>query len=289
MNPLIPTLSGALVVLGMIVAVLGIRRSPITPARPNRSRLARRYRKLTTRTKVLLGVGLFAGLVIWLITGWLIAAILAPLAVWGLPILLSSPESTTQIDKLDALEEWARGLAGILTAGAGLEEALRMSLRSTPKAIRPEVTVLVGRLRARVGTVTALRAFADDINDATGDLVAAYLILGAKLRGNGLASVLVSLAESVAEDVSARRRIEADRAKPRTTARWVTAITITVLGLLFMSGDYIGPYSSPLGQALLAALLATYVALLVWLRSMAKGQRLPRFLGDAARKAGGRR
>ena len=68
--------------------------------------------------------------------------------------------------------------------------------------------------------------FADDLDDATGDLVAANLILGARRRGAGLASVLEGLAESVAADVRARREIEADRAKPRATARWVTLITV---------------------------------------------------------------
>ena len=142
----------------------------------------------------------------------------------------------------------------------------------------------MARLRARISTEEALRAFADDLNDATGDLVAAYLILGARRRGQGLASVLESLAESVAADVRARRAIEADRAKPRTTARLVTIITISVLGFLTLTGDYISPYGSPLGQLLLILLLSAYVGLLIWMRNMAKGEALPRFLGDAARE-----
>jgi hypothetical protein len=52
--------------------------------------------------------------------------------------------------------------------------------------------------------------------------VAATLILGAHRRGPGLAAVLDDLAGTVAEEVRIRRGIEADRAKPRTTARWVT-------------------------------------------------------------------
>ena len=109
-------------------------------------------------------------------------------------------------------------------------------------------------------------------------------LLGARRRGQGLASVLESLAESVAADVRARRAIEADRAKPRTTARWVTIITISVLGFLTLTGDYISPYGSPLGQLLLILLLSAYVGLLIWMRNMAKGEALPRFLGDAARE-----
>jgi hypothetical protein len=70
------------------------------------------------------------------------------------------------------------------------EEALIATLRSAPDPIRPEVTRLVARLRARWSTEEALRIFADDLDDATGDLVAANLILGARRRGAGVASVL---------------------------------------------------------------------------------------------------
>jgi len=284
---LIPALGGALVVAGIIGVILGVRRTPGAPPAPrrrNQSRLSSSWAGMERRSKILAVAGLIAGAFIYLFTGWLIAVVLVPLAAVGLPTLLSAPPSAARIDRLEALEEWTRALAGVLTVGVGLEEALRSTLRSTPEAIRPEVTTLVARLRARISTEEALRAFADDLNDATGDLVAAYLILGARRRGQGLASVLESLAESVAADVRARRAIEADRAKPRTTARWVTIITISVLGFLTLTGDYISPYGSPLGQLLLILLLSAYVGLLIWMRNMAKGEALPRFLGDAARE-----
>src|SRR3546814_1306427 len=98
----------------------------------------------------------------------------------------------------------------------------------------------------------------DELEDATGDLVAANLILAARRRGAGLAQVLESLAESVAADVRARRQIEADRAKPRATARWVTIISVGVLLILAISGTYVEPYRNPLGQVILVTLLAAY-------------------------------
>ncbi|MCK0116989.1 type II secretion system F family protein [Isoptericola sp. S6320L] len=280
---LIPALGGALIVAGIIGVIVGLTpRSPAVsaPRISRRSPLAAWWRRLTKRTKVLLGVGLVAGIVAWLVTGWAIAIVLGPLAVAGLPALLSAPGTDEQIAKLEGLEEWTRGLASVLTVGVGLEEAIRATLRSAPEAIRPEATALVARLRARMGTEAALRAFADDLDDTTGDMVAAFLILGARKRGQGLADVLTSLAESVSSDVRARRAIEADRAKPRTTARWVTIITIAVLGyLLIFTGEYVAPYGTALGQLLLTLLLSIYVLLLWWMRQMAKGERLPRFLG----------
>jgi hypothetical protein len=108
--------------------------------------------------------------------------------------------------------------------------------------------------------------------------VAASLILSAQRRGAGLVAVLEGLAASVAEDVRTRRAIDADRAKPRSTARAVTFITVGVLVLLALNWTYVEPYTSPLGQVLLAVLLCGYVGALLWMRQMTAGQPAPRFL-----------
>ena len=297
MTPAVPALAGALIVAGIIGLAVGVRPRPERPAAPRHTastpwRRLSRLNRLSQRTRLLLVGGLVAGLAVALVTGWLIAAVIAPAAIAGLPVLLSAPASRARIDRLEAMEEWTRALAGVLTVGVGLEQALIATQRSTPVAIRPEVSRLVARLRARWSTEGALRIFADELDDATGDLIAANLILGARRRGAGLASILESLAESVAADVRARRQIEADRAKPRATARWVTLITVAVLAVLALTGSYIEPYATPFGQALLMLLLTLYVATLVWMRRMATGAPLPRFIGVPARPlegSGGRR
>jgi Flp pilus assembly protein TadB len=227
---------------------------------------------------MLLLAGLGFGVLGWVVTGWVLALVIAPVAVIGLPILLAAPPAATQINRLEAMEEWTRSLSGVLTVGIGLEQAMVATLRSTPAPIRAEVDRLVSRLRARWETEAALRAFADELDDATGDLIAANLILAARRRGAGLASVLEGLAESVAADVRARRQVEADRAKPRSTARWVTLISASVLVVLALSGSYVVPYRSPIGQVILVVLLSAYVATLIWMRHMATGKPLPRFL-----------
>ncbi|WP_249423711.1 type II secretion system F family protein [Nocardioides coralli] len=271
---LVPALAGALVVGGLIALVVGLRPSHVVerPSRP------RKVRTITKQTRMLLLGGLATGTVAFLVTGWVLALVIVPVAFVGLPILLSSSSAAERIERLEAMEEWTRSLSGVLTVGVGLEQALVATLRSTPAAIAPEVTRLVARLRARWVTEDALRAFADELDDATGDLVAANLILGSRRRGAGLASVLEGLAESVAADVRARRQVEADRAKPRATARWVTLISVGVLVILAVSGTYVEPYQSPLGQVILVALLAMNVATLVWMKRMAIGRAMPRFL-----------
>lgn len=284
MNALLPAVFGALTVLGIIGAGLALR--PYTPA-PKAPRvpspLQRRLTGLSPRSRVALALSLGVGVLLALLTGWLAAVVILPAAALGLPYLLSAPPAEARIRRVEAMEEWTRSLAGVLGAGVGIEQALTATLRSTPEPIKPEVTALVARLRARWDTEVALRAFADDLDDVTGDLVAANLILAARRRNRSLASVLQGVAESVAEDVASRRRVEAGRAKPRGSARLVTAFSLVVLLILAFTGDYIAPYRTPVGQIVLVFLLVAYAAGLLWMRKMAEGKPLPRFLGPDAR------
>lgn len=285
MTPLVPAAAGALLVAGLIGMAVGVRPRPVRTGPPRRAgRVARRLSSVSRRTRLLLLVGAAAGVGVAVSTGWLVAVVVVPAAVAGIPLLLTAPPAAAAIARLEAMEEWSRSLSGVLTVGIGLEEALMATVRSCPAPIRPEVARLAARLRARWTSDDALRAFADDLNDTTGDLIAANLILAAHRRGAGLASVLESLAESVAADVRARRAIEADRAKPRATARWVTLITVTVLVILALTGSYVTPYATPLGQLILVVLLGLYGAVLVWMRRMTVGAPPPRVIGSRVRE-----
>jgi len=286
-------LAAAAVLGGILLVIVGLRPVPETElvARPKSPRMLRLRAALNgalvegpdvqrRRAQLVLAVG--GGMLAFLLTGLALMVLVIPVAVLGLPKLLGTPASAADVDRLEALEEWTRNLAGVLAVGVSLEQAIHASLRSTPEPIRPQVETLVARLATRWQTDAALRAFANDLDDATGDLVAASLILSAKRRGAGLVSVLDGLAASVAEDVRTRRQIEADRAKPRSTARAVTFITLGVLALLALNRTYVEPYTSPLGQALLAVLLSAYVATLLWMRQMTSGKPTPRFLTATA-------
>jgi len=286
---LLAALAAAAVLAGVLLVVAGLQRVPEVEvvARPPSARMMRLRTMLNAtlvegpgvqRRRAQLAIAVGGGMLAFLVTGLALMVLAIPVAVLGLPKLLGTPASAADVDRLEALEEWTRNLGGVLAVGVSLEQAITASLRSTPEPIRPQVETLVARLATRWQTDAALRAFANDLDDATGDLVAASLILSAKRRGPGLVHVLEGLAASVAEDVRTRRQIEADRAKPRSTARAVTFITLGVLTLLAFNRTYMEPYTSPLGQLLLAALLSAYVAALLWMRQMTAGKPTPRFL-----------
>ncbi|MFC5381823.1 type II secretion system F family protein [Aquipuribacter nitratireducens] len=282
--------------LGVLLVVLGLAPPPETTppgarryAAPGRRSLRRPLDRLLgrrlprparRRRQALLTAALVSGLVLWLVTGFALAAVLVPLAVLGIPLLLGRPRGAVDVERLDALEQWTRSLSGVLVVGSGLESAITASAASAPLAIREEVGLLAARITARWPTERAVRQFADDVDDATADLVAATLVLGAQRRGDGLAAVLEDLAASVAEEVRTRRAVEADRAKPRTTARIVTGIALAGVVGCFLSG-YFDPFLAGAGQVILVVLLGLFVGCLVWMRAVTAGATTPRFLTAA--------
>ncbi len=280
MMPILAGMCGALIVAGILGIIAGLRPVPEPePKRPRQpGRLRRAWHAVPAARRWATVAALAVGVVVALLTGWVVLVVVLPAAVLGLPVLLATSSEAGRIARLDGIAEWTRNLSGVLTAGQGLEQALMASLRSTPESVRPQVSLLVARLRSRWPTEQALRAFADDLDDATGDLVAAALILGSRKRGPGLAAVLTGLAESTADDVRARRQIEADRAKPRATARWVTILSAGALTVLALSGQFLAPYATPLGQVILLVLLTAYASCLVWMRRMAATPAPARFI-----------
>lgn len=280
--------SALLILLGGAAFWLGSQ--PAKPARPGRSRSrttlvvdAVTGRTLTAagRRTHLIKAALAAvlGIAATVVTGWLGCLVVVPAAVFGLPFLLSSGASTADPERLDALETWTRSLSSRMAAGHGLRQNLIMSVGSCPDPIRREVSDLAARLNAGMPTGVALRQFADDLNDATGDKLVLPLILAADAQAAGLRDRLDNLASSTADAVRNRRRLEADRGGPRTSVRIVTVVFIGLLAwTLLTGGERVDPYREPGGQIILAIFIAAFIGLLLLLRRMTTVKPLPRFI-----------
>lgn len=280
MTGLLAGLAGVLVIVGALAIVAGACRTTTPPwARPRRSRGFRVGAVRSGWVRWRWSIAAVAGALAWVATGWPVAGLIVVATVIGLPVLLgTSKVAARRIDIVEAIEEWTRRLSDILIAGVGLEQAITASLRTCPPPIRLEVAGLVARLSARWPVEQALRAFADDLDDAAADLVTAALVLASRRRGPGLARVLTAVADSVAEDVAVRRKVEAERAKPRATARAVTFITLGAVAVGACNGAYLAPYGNPLGQIVLAVIAAAFVGCLAWMRSLTLSAPEARFL-----------
>ncbi|MBV6697900.1 type II secretion system F family protein [Kitasatospora aureofaciens] len=239
--------------------------------------------------RIQLPLALAGALLAWLFTGIPLTALLVPLAVFGLPWLFDTTRSDThRIERLEALSEWTQRIADVLLLGVGLNQAIVTSRRTAPAALEEEIGELAARLQARWRPEEALRAFADSLADATADKVLAALVLRAGDSGPGLARALADMADSVREEVRQRRAIEADRAKHRTTIRWLVGIITLVITVGAFNTDYTRPYSTLVGQIVLAVVAALFVAIIAWMRALAAHPPVPRLLVADRRSRTGR-
>ncbi|GGP14136.1 type II secretion system F family protein [Nonomuraea glycinis] len=270
-------LSGAALIAGPLLTAAGSRQVPVQPPRPPKRRIPR-----SAAMPVAYGLGAFC--VMWWLTGWPVAAAGAAVGAVALPRMLTSRDTVQRIEQLEALEAWIRHLADVLGGSAGIEEALRSSADHPPAPIATEVRALARRLTYRTPTEQALRAFADDLADPTGDMIAGALILACRARGQGLREVLQRLARTVAKDVAARREINAERATHRVTARWVVGALLGYTAFALLNTTYVAPFGTIGGQLVLAIVIGLYAGAFAWLHRLARPPKGHRFLNTAGER-----
>lgn len=281
MTEFVLTVAGAGAGLGFTLIAFGLYGRE-QDAEPDAVPAFRRgHRWLRSRGSARWSLACGAGALVWLISSWPVAGIAVAAAGAFLPWLFGAGKLATQrIERLEALEDWLRGLADVLRAGnAGLVGALQGSAHDVPPAISAEVTTLGQRLRTW-NVDDALLRFADDIDDQIGDVAAAGLCV-AHRQGTGTAELLTTLARQIAADVAARRDAEAERARRRSAARILLGLwTVMFVGFAaFGSDSYTAVYSSVGGQLVLALVLGVVGLAVVWLRRLGVEPAAPRFLG----------
>ncbi|HMQ38841.1 MAG TPA: type II secretion system F family protein, partial [Micropruina sp.] len=262
MTGVLASLLGALSVGGVVLVVAGLRRRPVRPGRRRvgRPAAAFRIRALARAHGLQLAIGMVAGVGFAAVTGMSVMVVVVPIAVVGLPLLLSAP-ANRDIEMLEALDRWVRGLAATLPTGRSITDAVRVSVRNAPATLTGPLALLVARLDERWTAPEALRAMADELDSPDADAVLAALALAAERGGTGATATLHALADSIQDRLKAQREIETERAKPRIVVRQVTVVTVTVLALALVFGrEFFAPYGTPTGQVILLSLLALYVA-----------------------------
>ncbi len=264
-------MSGALVVavcgtaagLGIVGTVAAFRRrpevGPVLAPSPSDGRAG----------ASLAGLGAAAGGVLAaLATGWVVAAPLVALAIYGVPVLLRRTSGRVAIAKVEAVATWTEMLQGTLAASAGLGQAILATAPLAPAPIREPTAKLAAQLRAGVTPRDALVQFADEVGDPSADRVVCALLLATTSRAQRLGELLAALADSTRDEVALRLRIETSRASVRSGVRTVVVFSVVfALGLFVLAHAYLAPFGTPTGQVVLAAVGVLYAAGL-WLMAM---------------------
>jgi Flp pilus assembly protein TadB len=185
------------------------------------------------------------------------------------------------VGRIEAIAGWAEMLRDTMAGSAGLEQAIVATAPLAPVPIRVEVTTLAIRLEGE-RLAPALRAFADEVADPTCDLVVAALILAAEHQAQRLGELLGSLAAAARDQATMRLRVEAGRARTRTSVKVIVGATGTlVLGLALFNRGYLAPYDTAVGQLVLLLVGGIFAIAFVWLSRMTRPASVERFLNES--------
>ncbi|MEU6351104.1 type II secretion system F family protein [Streptomyces sp. NPDC047072] len=213
------------------------------------------------------------------VTGWVVGGLLAAMGGWSLPRILGS--GTGQRDRtarIEGIAGWTEMLRDTLAAAAGLEQTITATASAAPEAVRPQIAELAQRLEHGERLKPALRHLADDLDEPTADLVIAALILASEHQARQLALLLGELAATARSQVEMHHRVEASRARTRTTMRVVVITTLTFAGaLILFNPQFLTPYDSVTGQLVLLLIGVLFTVAFAWLRRMARIEEPDRF------------
>jgi len=262
---LLLTVAGLVVAAGLVSLAAAVHGVSFMPPRIGSTARA----KLRVTPMHLVAVA--AGVVVLLVTGWPVAAIATAAAVVFVPQVLGGGKAAKRmIAKSEALADWTRRLADLISSGAAgsTREAMRRSLTSVPEPISAEVTRLVRRMGPQ-GAEPALRQFAREVDDPAAQKIAGVLILRERNGGPGLADVLTALAQDLDDRSRMVREVEAERAKPRSNMRFIIIITAALMaGMMLFARTFLSSYSTVFGQVMLVGVAATFAVALRWMRKL---------------------
>ncbi len=279
-NQLLIVLLGAAIGGGIALLIFSLRPVEVDVDKPvHRSELISRLKSVGGR----LPLAILAGIVILLLTRWVVLSGATALLVFFAPSLFGGARSErVAITRLEGLAAWTESLRDTIAGAVGLEQAIPATATAAAPSIRYQLLTLSDRLRVRTPLATALQQFADDLDDSSADLIVAALMLNSQLRGPGLRDVLTSLAGSARDELEMRRRVNAGRASTRRSVQIVMGITIVfVLGLTLFNRSYVEPYSGAVGQVMLLLILSFFAAGFGWMRRLAAFEVPDRFLFSA--------
>ncbi|WP_030669933.1 type II secretion system F family protein [Streptomyces sp. NRRL B-1347] len=268
----------ALLGVGIGVGVLLVVRGGHEPPPATVVRAAR-HRQREHHGSWLAG-SLAAGLLTGAFTGWVAGGLLAAMATWSLPRMLAvGAVDKEELARIEGVAGWTEMVRDTLAAAAGLEQAITATADAAPKAVRPQILELSARLERGERLAPALSRLAGDLDDPTADLVLAALTLASQHQARQLASLLGELAATARAQVAMRQRIDAARARMRTTLRVVVTTTLSFAGgLVVFNPTFLTPYDAAAGQLVLLLIGALFTVAFSWLRRLARMDGPERFL-----------
>jgi hypothetical protein len=189
-----------------------------------------------------------------------------------------SNSSTHQREMVEAIATWTENLRDVISASAGLHDAVITTAQCPPQPIAENVQRLAASLRYQPLEVS-LREFAEDIAHPTCDFVVAALIIASQNQARDVAELLSHLAQCARDECELYMRIWVSRARSRSSIRIVNgAIAFFFGGMLLFSRDYLGPFFTLQGAIVLLGIASVIGSSVVAMVQIAKIELPQRFL-----------
>jgi tight adherence protein B len=226
-----------------------------------------------------LGKAAIGGLVAGLLTRWPVGVLGGFLFGYFASDLFGGRlHRNAETEQTEAIASWTEMLRDTMAAASGLEQAITTTAPIAPVAIRPQIQTLVARLR-RERLSTGLAELAEGLANPVADLVVSALTLAANGEAQDLGELLGSLSGAARDGATMRLRIDASRARTRTSVRIITGVTVAMAGLLvLLNRTYLQPFDSATGQCVLLLVFACFGGALWWLVQMSRYVAPERFL-----------
>jgi Flp pilus assembly protein TadB len=277
--PILAIAAGALAGGGLFLLAVAIIGLPPRARSAGPDRLSQALRDVIS---IRGSVALIVGILVLLITRWVVAAIGMALLAYSWQSLSGAASERRSIARLEGLATWTESLRDTIAGAVGLEQAIPASVRVADASIREPLLRLVDRLHTRMPMHLALRRFAGDLDDSSADMIIAALIINSRLRGPGLRDLLGALADSVREELDMRRKVNSSRRSTRRSVQIVIAVSVLMaVGLAVLDRSFLQPYDSVFGQIVLAVVVVIYGLGIWWLRKLARFDSPQRLLGTA--------
>jgi tight adherence protein B len=265
-------LMGGLVGLGVLVAV-----SAWSAAPPARVEAPTDWNRVSRSVAAAFAGGLLS----LLLTGWVVAAVGGACGGYAAARALTDRRTSSKVEqaRITALASWCEQLRDLLTAEHGIIGTIVATARTCPEPIRPEVERLATRL-SRQNPSTAIRQFAAELDDPSGDLVSSVLLL-AMSRSSRTSELLSELAGTIRDRAAMRLRVEADRAGQRSEARFILAFSaVAVTGVLVFGrkSEFLDAYDDAEGQLVFGLVIGMFAVGGWWMAKLTRFERPARFL-----------
>jgi hypothetical protein len=274
MNQLIVIImAGSATAAGLMLIILGFRGTePPTDALETRE-------PTDAQLKLRLILAATAGVVMWWVSHWPVAILLAMAGGMMAPNVLGARRRRQEsITRIEAIATWCEQLRDTISSAAGLQEAIVVTSRVAPGPIRTAVQDLAAGLRHN-NLSDELRRFATTIDDPAADQVAVALILASERRSNNLTDLLADVAAAARSDAEMRIRTETAREQNYNEARVVTTVVVVLFAMLLLfSRDYLTPFDSFSGQVVLTVIGSMWIFAFSAMAKLSEIRRLPRLL-----------